>query len=60
MAYYNTCPICGAILDPGEKCDCQEISARNAAKWEHLTRQEDGGQFRLLPETTTKNGDLEK
>lgn len=24
MEYYRTCPICGAHLDPGEKCDCQE------------------------------------
>lgn len=22
MAYYDTCPNCGANLDPGEKCDC--------------------------------------
>ena len=21
--YYQTCPYCGANLDPGEKCDCQ-------------------------------------
>lgn len=21
MSYYKTCPICGAHLDPGEKCD---------------------------------------
>ena len=21
--YYNECPICGASLDPGEKCDCE-------------------------------------
>lgn len=20
--YYHTCPVCGANLDPGEKCDC--------------------------------------
>lgn len=20
--YYSTCPICGANLDPGEKCTC--------------------------------------
>ena len=20
--YYNVCPVCGASLDPGEKCDC--------------------------------------
>lgn len=22
--YYDTCPHCGAHLDPGEPCDCQE------------------------------------
>jgi len=22
--YYWTCPYCGANLDPGEKCDCNE------------------------------------
>ena len=24
MSYYRTCPNCGAALDPGERCDCQE------------------------------------
>lgn len=24
MAYYNTCPLCGCNLDPGEKCDCED------------------------------------
>ena len=24
MAYYWTCPHCGANLDPGERCDCQD------------------------------------
>lgn len=24
MAYYNTCPNCGANLDPGEPCDCEK------------------------------------
>lgn len=24
MSYYRTCPDCGAALDPGERCDCQE------------------------------------
>lgn len=23
MPYYKTCPHCGAALDPGEICDCQ-------------------------------------
>lgn len=22
MSYYKTCPLCGAALDPGERCDC--------------------------------------
>ena len=22
--FYKECPICGASLDPGEKCDCAE------------------------------------
>lgn len=26
MAYYNTCPWCGASLDPGESCDCKKKS----------------------------------
>jgi len=24
MAYYRICEICGAKLDPGERCDCQD------------------------------------
>ena len=24
MSYYSTCPHCGAHLDPGEICDCQD------------------------------------
>lgn len=24
MAYYTPCPLCGANLDPGEKCDCEQ------------------------------------
>lgn len=31
MAYYYTCPDCGANLDPGEKCDCREIHEDNYA-----------------------------
>ncbi len=23
MAFYRTCPRCGANLDPGEQCDCR-------------------------------------
>lgn len=24
MSYYRICPNCGANLDPGEHCDCQD------------------------------------
>jgi hypothetical protein len=24
MAYYDVCALCGAYLDPGERCDCKE------------------------------------
>lgn len=26
MPYYEPCPRCGANLDPGEKCDCKEVT----------------------------------
>lgn len=24
MPYYYTCPLCGANLDPNERCDCSD------------------------------------
>lgn len=32
MAYYNVCPVCGSNLDPGERCDCQSIRAKEQEK----------------------------
>lgn len=37
MSYYRICPHCGAALDPGEACDCQDeektpASASNAGE----------------------------
>lgn len=29
---YKTCPICGAALDPGERCDCRERSEKEPRK----------------------------
>lgn len=26
MSYYKTCPVCGAALDPGEKCECEQTT----------------------------------
>lgn len=28
MAYYSVCDSCGCNLDPGERCDCESIKAR--------------------------------
>lgn len=30
MAYFKTCPRCGAHLDPQEECDCQKEGMKNA------------------------------
>lgn len=31
MAYYQTCPECGAHLDPGESCDCEREEGEEQA-----------------------------
>ena len=40
MAYFITCPYCGAHLDPGEKCDC--MSGRPAGSADLEEAQEPG------------------
>ena len=32
---YNTCPYCGANLDPGERCDCSRASPGGCKKCTH-------------------------
>ena len=52
--YLYICPVCGAYLDPGERCDCteerereeQERAERNLDIWKDLIREEDG-QLRI-------------
>lgn len=34
MSYFNTCPICGAHLDPCERCDCKNESHLGIASTE--------------------------
>ena len=41
MSQYRTCPLCGAHLDPGEKCDCRENES--AAPGSANTRDRKGG-----------------
>lgn len=37
MAYYNTCPYCGANLDPGEPCDCMKEKEKRKRFYEDVT-----------------------
>ena len=43
MSYYRECPLCGANLDPGEKCDCVERERdlrKRKAEAERLSERE--------------------
>ncbi|CUN35502.1 MULTISPECIES: hypothetical protein [Coprococcus] len=37
--YYNECPQCGACLDPGEHCDCEEERQRQTARIMAMVRE---------------------
>lgn len=39
---YWTCPLCGANLDSGEKCDCSKEEKRKQERIEQLYKQEAG------------------
>ena len=43
MAYYDVCPDCGAHLDPGEKCDCQEQGKGHAEYFNQFLEEPHGG-----------------
>lgn len=42
MAYFTTCPICGCTLDPNEKCDCEEVRAKELDFLKSHLRTEEG------------------
>lgn len=63
MSYYHICPICGAALDPGERCsDCQtepstkqEKTEKAAPVLEHRSgRVETGLQTQISTSSLTK------
>lgn len=37
--YYNECPQCGACLDPGEHCDCEEERQRQTQRIMSMIRE---------------------
>lgn len=47
MAYFNTCCNCGANLDPGEKCDCQQNKTRLEKFYSERIKVKSDGQLIL-------------
>lgn len=46
MPFYNTCPKCGANLDPGEKCDCEsKEKEKREFLFEHIKVDSETGQL---------------
>ncbi len=46
---YWTCPLCGANLDRGEKCDCQNEEKKKQRQMEQLYKLERGSnQFTFI------------
>ena len=48
MAFYNTCPLCGANLDPNESCDCQEEKEQEEQNIQKMLTVGKGGQIQML------------
>ncbi len=38
--YYSVCKVCGATLDPGERCDCQSLETNLPKKQPPLKSSE--------------------
>lgn len=47
MAYFNICKICGATLDPGERCDCEQIEEAREHELDDMTHCDGNGQMAL-------------
>ena len=45
--YYRECPLCGANLDPGEKCDCQDAKKKREELIRILLIRQPDGQLAL-------------
>lgn len=41
LAYDNTCPECGAYLDPCEKCDCETRKEGNGNEKKNIQKTND-------------------
>lgn len=47
LMYKYQCPICGANLDPGEHCDCEDKSAELLKKFEDILFTDKDGQVSM-------------
>lgn len=47
MAFYRECPDCGCALDPGEKCDCQQVKEQQRKAMDGLFKTDGRGQLYL-------------
>ena len=47
MAFYRTCPDCGANLDPGEECDCRREKELERQKMQSMFAVGNGGQMQM-------------
>ena len=46
MAYYRICPDCGCSLDPGEKCDCENVERQQREAMERMLKEDKStGQY---------------
>jgi len=50
MGYYDTCPICGANLDPGERCTCQDGLSKVDVERERIFEQKKQEAIAACPE----------
>lgn len=47
MSYYNKCDLCGANLDPGEKCDCSEREVKRNEERIYLHKSRERKEIQL-------------
>lgn len=45
MAFYNTCPLCGSNLDPGEHCNCESEREKEKTAFSKWFDVESGRQL---------------
>ncbi len=50
MTFYVECPKCGANLDPGEKCTCQDGPSAADIEFERIIKQREQDAIATCPE----------